>query len=129
MDRPKTSEGFSHYMRYTRARDVDNRKGLQRSSDGLPWRCPGLRCCAVAGERRAAPKNASVARSGRFPPIPNRIGRVRSTRLIWDGKQLPLFCGRVKACSGMWRLISESRVQSTAVSLSLVGLKQRWEAA
>jgi hypothetical protein len=49
MDRLKTSEGFSNYIRYTRARDVDNRKGLQRSSDEPPWRRPGLRCCAVAG--------------------------------------------------------------------------------
>ena len=33
MPRLKTSEGFSDYIRYTRARDVDNGKGLQRSSD------------------------------------------------------------------------------------------------
>ena len=52
----KTSEGFPHYIRCTRARDVDNRKGLQRSSDGSPWRRSGLRCCAVAGERRGAAK-------------------------------------------------------------------------
>ena len=57
MDRLKTSEGLSHYIRYTRARDVDNRKGLQRSSDGDLWWRVGLRCCAVAGKKNdAAPE-------------------------------------------------------------------------
>jgi hypothetical protein len=87
----------------------------------------GLQTAPLGGAR--AQGSTSVARSGRFRPIPNRIGRIRSTRLIWDGKQLPLFCGRVKACSGIWRLISVSRVKSTGVSLGLIDLKQRWEAA
>jgi hypothetical protein len=34
----KTSEGYSHYIRYARARYVDNRKSLQRSSDALALR-------------------------------------------------------------------------------------------
>jgi hypothetical protein len=65
----KTSEGFSRYPRYGRARDVDNRKGLQRSSDAPAGGGIGLRCCALAGERRGAQNNASVARSGHLSSI------------------------------------------------------------
>ena len=116
MDRLKTSEGLSHYIRYTRARDVDNRKGLQRSSDGDLWWRVGLRCCAVAGEeRRGARKNASVARSGRFSPVLHRIGRIRPTILRSAREQLQLFSGRVLAgikpeqtCNGAWRLFSDT---------------------
>ena len=97
MDRLKTSEGLSHYIRYTRAHDVDNRKGLQRSSDGA--RGVALVCAAALwqGKNDARPKNASVARSGRFSPVLHRIGRIRPTILRSAREQLQLFSGRVLA--------------------------------
>src|SRR5690242_1971316 len=88
MDRLKTSEGFPHYIRSTRARDVDNRKGLQRSSDGSLWRRSGMRCCVVAGERSAAARNGLVARSGRFSPALHMIGAIQPTILRAGGEQL-----------------------------------------
>jgi hypothetical protein len=57
----KTSEGFSRYPRYARARDVDNRQGLPRSSDA-----PVGGRIGFAAALRA---NASVARSARFSAI------------------------------------------------------------
>jgi hypothetical protein len=49
----KTPEGLPHYIRYARARYVDNRKSLRRSSDALALHG---RCCAALALGPAPPR-------------------------------------------------------------------------